>query len=136
MPLVKRIIEPRYLCRGALPDGVASELECVTNSTLAAVIKQLGGLSRHAEDIFGELFMEANSFYLRMNSLQERVDQLAMKVTQLDSTVEEGESTSTQSPRLPLLFHLNIYCWLTLLLIELVSCYALPKAGPMQFNNL
>lgn len=45
MPLVKRIIEPRYLCRGALPDGVASELECVTNSTLAAVIKQLGGLS-------------------------------------------------------------------------------------------
>ncbi|KAG8014929.1 Wiskott-Aldrich syndrome protein family member 3 [Nibea albiflora] len=90
MPLVKRIIEPRYLCRGTLPDGVASELECVTNSTLAAVIKQLGGLSRHAEDIFGELFTEANSFYLRMNSLQERVDLLAVKVTQLDSTVEEG----------------------------------------------
>ncbi|XP_047222079.1 wiskott-Aldrich syndrome protein family member 3-like isoform X2 [Girardinichthys multiradiatus] len=89
MPLVKRIIEPRYLCRGALPDGVASELECVTNSTLAAVIKQLGGLSCHAEDIFGELFMEANIFYLRMNSLQERVDKLAVKVTQLDSTVEE-----------------------------------------------
>ncbi|KAK2817652.1 hypothetical protein Q5P01_025843 [Channa striata] len=89
MPLVKRIIEPRYLCRGTLPDGVASELECVTNSTLAAVIKQLGGLSRHAEDIFGELFTEANSFYLRMNSLQERVDVLAVKVTQLDSTVEE-----------------------------------------------
>ncbi|CAJ1052763.1 wiskott-Aldrich syndrome protein family member 3-like [Xyrichtys novacula] len=89
MPLVKRIIEPRFLCRGTLPDGVASELECVTNSTLAAVIKQLGGLSRHAEDIFGELFSEANSFYLRMSSLQERVDLLAVKVTQLDSTVEE-----------------------------------------------
>ncbi|MED6291943.1 hypothetical protein CHARACLAT_028745 [Characodon lateralis] len=89
MPLVKRIIEPRYLCYRALPDGVASELECVTNSTLAAVIKQLGGLSRHAEDIFGELFMEANIFYLRMNCLQERVDQLTVKVTQLDSTVEE-----------------------------------------------
>ncbi|XP_029696515.1 wiskott-Aldrich syndrome protein family member 3 isoform X1 [Takifugu rubripes] len=89
MPLVKRNIEPRHLCRGALPDGVTSELECVTNSTLAAIIKQLGGLSRHAEDIFGELFNEANSFYLRMSSLQERVDQLAVKVTQLDSTVEE-----------------------------------------------
>uniref|UniRef100_A0A3Q2Q6T3 Wiskott-Aldrich syndrome protein family member n=1 Tax=Fundulus heteroclitus TaxID=8078 RepID=A0A3Q2Q6T3_FUNHE len=84
MPLVKRNIEPRHLCRGALPDGVTSELECVTNSTLAAIIKQLG--SRHAEDIFGELFNEANSFYLRMSSLQERVDQLAVKVTQLDST--------------------------------------------------
>uniref|UniRef100_H3DMP7 Wiskott-Aldrich syndrome protein family member n=1 Tax=Tetraodon nigroviridis TaxID=99883 RepID=H3DMP7_TETNG len=89
MPLVKRNIEPRHLCRGALPDGVTSELECVTNSTLAAIIKQLGGLSRHAEDIFGELFNEANNFYLRMSSLQERVDQLAVKVTQLDSTVEE-----------------------------------------------
>ncbi|KAI4882507.1 hypothetical protein NFI96_018909, partial [Prochilodus magdalenae] len=89
MPLVKRSIEPRHLCRGALPDGVTSELECVTNSTLAAIIKQLGGLSRHAEDIFGELFNEANSFYMRMNSLQEKVDLLAVKVTQLDSTVEE-----------------------------------------------
>ncbi|XP_062420602.1 actin-binding protein WASF3-like isoform X2 [Pungitius pungitius] len=85
MPLVKRLIEPRFLCRGALPDGVISELECVTNSTLAAVIKQLGGL----KDIFTELFTEANTFYLRMSSLQERVDLLAVKVTQLDSTVEE-----------------------------------------------
>ncbi|XP_010211158.1 PREDICTED: wiskott-Aldrich syndrome protein family member 3-like [Tinamus guttatus] len=89
MPLVKRSIEPRHLCRGALPEGVTSELECVTNSTLAAIIKQLGSLSRHAEDIFGELFNEANSFYMRMNSLQERVDLLVIKVTQLDSTVEE-----------------------------------------------
>ncbi|XP_059382832.1 actin-binding protein WASF3-like [Carassius carassius] len=89
MPLVKRTIEPKHLCRGALPDGVTNELECVTNSTLAAIIKQLGGLSRHAEDIFGELFNEANVFYMRMNSLQERVDLLAVKVTQLDSTVEE-----------------------------------------------
>nr|XP_019968651.1 PREDICTED: wiskott-Aldrich syndrome protein family member 3-like [Paralichthys olivaceus] len=99
MPLVKRNIEPRHLCRGALPDGVTSELECVTNSTLAAIIKQLGSLSRHAEDIFGELFNEANSFYLRMSSLQERVDQLAVKVTQLDSTVEEGgfQSSSPSS---------------------------------------
>ncbi|NXD15165.1 WASF3 protein, partial [Nothocercus nigrocapillus] len=89
MPLVKRSIEPRHLCRGALPEGVTSELECVTNSTLAAIIKQLGSLSKHAEDIFGELFNEANSFYMRMNSLQERVDLLVIKVTQLDSTVEE-----------------------------------------------
>ncbi|XP_077015014.1 actin-binding protein WASF3 isoform X2 [Tamandua tetradactyla] len=89
MPLVKRSIEPRHLCRGALPDGVTSELECVTNSTLAAIIRQLSSLSKHAEDIFGELFNEANSFYIRANSLQDRIDRLAVKVTQLDSTVEE-----------------------------------------------
>ncbi|XP_004715461.1 wiskott-Aldrich syndrome protein family member 3 isoform X1 [Echinops telfairi] len=89
MPLVKRSIEPRHLCRGALPEGVPSELECVTNSTLAAIIRQLSSLSKHAEDIFGELFSEANSFYVRANSLQDRIDRLAVKVTQLDSTVEE-----------------------------------------------
>ncbi|XP_077197867.1 actin-binding protein WASF3 isoform X1 [Paroedura picta] len=89
MPLVKRNIEPRHLCRGALPDGITSELECVTNSTLAAIIRQLSSLSKHAEDIFGELFNEANNFYVRANSLQDRIDRLAVKVTQLDSTVEE-----------------------------------------------
>ncbi|XP_030056189.1 actin-binding protein WASF3 isoform X2 [Microcaecilia unicolor] len=89
MPLVKRNIEPRHLSRGALPDGITSELECVTNSTLAAIIRQLSSLSKHAEDIFGELFNEANNFYIRANSLQDRIDRLAVKVTQLDSTVEE-----------------------------------------------
>ncbi|XP_037656228.1 wiskott-Aldrich syndrome protein family member 3 isoform X1 [Choloepus didactylus] len=89
MPLVKRSIEPRHLCRGALPEGITSELECVTNSTLAAIIRQLSSLSKHAEDIFGELFNEANNFYIRANSLQDRIDRLAVKVTQLDSTVEE-----------------------------------------------
>lgn len=49
-------------------------------------------LGKHAEDIFGELFNEANTFYLRANSLQDRIDRLAVKVTQLDSTVEEGGS--------------------------------------------
>ncbi|XP_042317009.1 wiskott-Aldrich syndrome protein family member 3 [Sceloporus undulatus] len=89
MPLVKRNIEPRHLCRGALPEGITSELECVTNGTLAAIIRQLSSLSKHAEDIFGELFNEANNFYIRANSLQDRIDRLAVKVTQLDSTVEE-----------------------------------------------
>ncbi|ETE71538.1 Wiskott-Aldrich syndrome protein family member 3, partial [Ophiophagus hannah] len=89
MPLIKRNIEPRHLCQGALPEGITSELECVTNSTLAAIIRQLSSLSKHAEDIFGELFNEANNFYIRANSLQDRIDRLSVKVTQLDSTVEE-----------------------------------------------
>ncbi|XP_078258531.1 wiskott-Aldrich syndrome protein family member 3b isoform X1 [Rhinoraja longicauda] len=89
MPLVKRNIEPRLLCHGALPEGINSELECVTNNTLAAIIRQLSSLSKHAEDIFGELFNEANNFHIRASSLQDRIDRLAVKVTQLDSTVEE-----------------------------------------------
>ncbi|KAG7484329.1 hypothetical protein MATL_G00048100 [Megalops atlanticus] len=89
MPLVKRNIEPRHLCRGPLPEGIGSELDCVTNNNLSAIIRQLSSLSKHAEDIFGELFNEANTFHLRAISLQDRIDRLAIKVTQLDSTVEE-----------------------------------------------
>uniref|UniRef100_A0A4W6CSE3 Wiskott-Aldrich syndrome protein family member n=1 Tax=Lates calcarifer TaxID=8187 RepID=A0A4W6CSE3_LATCA len=89
MPLVKRNIEPRHLCHAAVPDGIGNELECVTNNTLSAIIRQLSSLSKHAENVFGELFNEANTFYVRANSLQDRIDRLAIKVTQLDSSVEE-----------------------------------------------
>lgn len=89
MPLVTRNIEPRHLCRQPLPKNVLSELECVTNTTLSNVIRQLGSLSRYAEDIFGELFQEAGNFASRVNSLGERIDRLQVKVTQLDPKVED-----------------------------------------------
>ncbi|OWK12593.1 WASF2 [Cervus elaphus hippelaphus] len=88
MPLVTRNIEPRHLCRQRLP-SVRSELECMTNITLANVIRQLGSLSKYAEDIFGELFTQANTFASRVSSLAERVDRLQVKVTQLDPKEEE-----------------------------------------------
>ncbi|KAJ6663386.1 hypothetical protein lerEdw1_009465 [Lerista edwardsae] len=88
MPLVTRNIEPRHLCRQTLP-SVRNELECVTNITLANVIRQLGSLSKFAEDIFGELFTQANTFAFRVTSLAERVDRLQVKVTQLDPKEEE-----------------------------------------------
>lgn len=46
MPLVKRNIEPKHLCRGALPETISNELECVTNNTLSAIIRQLSSLSK------------------------------------------------------------------------------------------
>lgn len=52
---------------------------------------------KHAENVFGELFNEANTFYGRANSLQDRIDRLAVKVTQLDSSVEEGQFTGKPS---------------------------------------
>ncbi|XP_030055058.1 actin-binding protein WASF1 [Microcaecilia unicolor] len=89
MPLVKRNIDPRHLCHTALPRGIKNELECVTNISLANIIRQLSSLSKYAEDIFGELFNEAHSFSFRVNSLQERVDRLSVSVTQLDPKEEE-----------------------------------------------
>ncbi|XP_064473096.1 actin-binding protein WASF3-like isoform X2 [Ornithodoros turicata] len=97
MPLLQRIIEPVHVCRGALPLDprgalavvVPSELECVTNGTLANVVRQLSSLSKHADDLFGVLLRDAAQLVARTGALQARVDRLAVKVTQLDSTVEE-----------------------------------------------
>ncbi|CAH1993702.1 unnamed protein product [Acanthoscelides obtectus] len=91
MPLPKRVIEPVYVTRGTLPEDypLPSELEGVTNGSLANTVRQLSSLSRHAEDMFGELARDAQQLYDRSNSLQARIDRLAIKVTQLDSNVEE-----------------------------------------------
>lgn len=53
-------------------------------------IFQLSSLSRHAEDLFGEMIAESTSILNRTVSLQGRVDKLSVKVKNLDSNVEEG----------------------------------------------
>jgi len=92
MPLPKRVVEPVHVARGTIPEDfpLPSELEAATNGTLANTVRQLSSLSRHAEDLFGELTREAHGLAARANSLQTRIDRLAVKVTQLDSNVEEG----------------------------------------------
>ena len=91
MPVIKRSIEPAELSRTKIDQRIHNELECVTNNTLANVIRQLSSLSKHADDMFAELVRDANNIFGRTMSLQERVNKLNVKVTQLDSTVEEGE---------------------------------------------
>lgn len=92
MPLPKRSIEPVHVARSMyVREGLSEsiELETVTNTTLTNIIRQLSSLSKHSEDLFGELAREAGNLGDRANSLQVRIDRLAIKVTQLDSTVEE-----------------------------------------------
>ncbi|XP_051927921.1 wiskott-Aldrich syndrome protein family member 2 [Hippocampus zosterae] len=89
MPLVTRNIEPRYVCRQPIPKSIRSELECVSNNSLAAVIRQLGCLSKEAEDVFRGLMKEARDFSVRLEALGDRVESLQLKVTQLDPKEEE-----------------------------------------------
>uniref|UniRef100_A0AAZ3QT08 Wiskott-Aldrich syndrome protein family member n=1 Tax=Oncorhynchus tshawytscha TaxID=74940 RepID=A0AAZ3QT08_ONCTS len=105
MPLVTRNIEPRYVCRQTIPNTIRSELECVTNISLANIIRQLGSLSKYAEDVFGELFVQAGVFAVRVNTLGERVDRLQVKVTQLDPKEEE---VSLQAITQKKAFHSNL----------------------------
>ncbi|KAK9737438.1 hypothetical protein QE152_g10728 [Popillia japonica] len=107
MPLPKRVVAPVHVSRGTLPEDfpLPSELEAVTNGTLANTVRQLSSLSRHAEDLFGELARDAQQIYDRSNSLQARIDRLAIKVTQLDST---GEEVSLQDIHMRKAFKSNI----------------------------
>jgi len=89
MPLPERVIVPVAVCRGTLQLPVPDELEGVTNGSLANITRQLSTLSRHAEEMFGNLFREAEILAVRGSSLQARIDKIAVKVTQLDSNVEE-----------------------------------------------
>lgn len=48
-------------------------------------------VGKYAEDVFGELFVQAGAFAIRVNTLGERVDRLQVKVTQLDPKEEESK---------------------------------------------
>ena len=80
MPLPERLIVPVAVCRGTLQLPVPDELEGVTNGSLANITRQLSTLSRHAEEMFGNLFTEAEMLAVRGSSLQARIDKIAVKV--------------------------------------------------------
>lgn len=95
MPLVKRTVEPIYIGRAPLDKQVKNELEGVVVNSLAGVIKQLSSISKHAENLFGDLINEANSIYQRSTALNNRVEVLYQKTSRLDSAArEEGKIPS------------------------------------------
>ncbi len=92
MPLVKRLVEPVYIGRSTLDKQVKNELEGVVVNSLAGVIKQLSSISKHAENLFGDLVDEANNIFQRSTALTHRVQVLYDKTSRLDSGAkEDGE---------------------------------------------
>lgn len=114
MPLQQRVIEPVNVSRSTLPlppgdikpikkniaaftgQGLAAsvaasanvnivnELECVTNGTLANLIRQLASLSKQAEELLTGVFNDSSKILNRTIQLQQRMDALASKVDSLD----------------------------------------------------
>lgn len=114
MPLQQRVIEPVNVSRSTLPlppgdikpliksiaiatgQGLAAnaaaaaninivnELECVTNGTLANLIRQLSSLSRQAEELLTGVFDDASKLLTRTVGLQRRMEALAVKAEALD----------------------------------------------------
>ena len=91
MPFIQRIVDPTHVSRVEVHKSISNELECVTNHSLANVIRQLSSLSKHAEDMFSELYRDTTMFFKRANDLNSRVEHLRVKVTQLNPTEEVGK---------------------------------------------
>ncbi|KAI2809502.1 Wiskott-Aldrich syndrome protein member 1, partial [Blomia tropicalis] len=105
MPLEQRVIAPIYVSRGCfdlnhglnhqiIASNVPNELECVTNGTLANIIRQLSSLSRYAEDLFGSLLDETATLVSRSVGLKTRLDALGDRVENLDASNDPGSLLS------------------------------------------
>jgi hypothetical protein len=90
MPFTKHIIEPMNISQCPLPkEPEPNELECLSNLTLANVIRQLSSLGQHACRIFDDLFADANRINNRSQILHQRIENLKIKCSQLDIQNEE-----------------------------------------------
>ena len=89
MPFTKHIIEPINIAQCPIPTGEPNELECLSNLTLANVIRQLSSLGQHAGRLFDELVQDAVKCQNRLQLLDARMHSLKTKCTQLDIQNEE-----------------------------------------------
>jgi hypothetical protein len=93
MPLIKRLVEPVDISRSIVAPHITNELECVANNTFAHIVRQLGSLSAHADDLFAELQREATGVLCRVAQLNERVDRVKGRIVKLNPIVEEGRAS-------------------------------------------
>lgn len=114
MPFQQRVIEPVNVTRSTLPlppgdikpliksiaantgQGLAAnaaaaaninivnELECVTNGTLANIIRQLSSLSRQAEELLTAVHEDASELLTRTVNLKQRMNNLSVRVASLN----------------------------------------------------
>lgn len=99
MPFTKHIIEPNNISQCPLPAGEPNELECLSNLTLANVIRQLSSLGLHAGRIFNELTQEAVKVNHRSQVLNQRIESLKQKCSQLDIQTEEVSLADYQTKK-------------------------------------
>lgn len=91
MPLTTRSISPTDLSLHRLSANVQrDEFQCVSNGTLANLIRQLSSLSRNAEQIFREIHRETLKIDHKTNTLLLRVDRLIEKISQSELLTENG----------------------------------------------
>jgi hypothetical protein len=91
MPFTKHVIEPINIAQCPIPNNERNELECLSNLTLANIIRQLSSLGGHADRVFSELIQDAVNIGRRSKTVNDRIENLRVKITQLDIQSEEGK---------------------------------------------
>ncbi len=99
MPFTKHNIEPVNISQCPIPSGESNELECLSNLTLANVIRQLSSLGQHACRIFDELTVDAVKLNNRSALLNQRIENLKVKCQNLDIQNEEVSLNDFQSKK-------------------------------------
>lgn len=92
MPLLQRQILPRYLGRQQLDESVRTDLQATFVNSLSGVMRQLGSLSKHAEDLLSQVFGEIQKVKRKADSLNSRIERAAQRLSQLNPLEEQGET--------------------------------------------
>ena len=93
MPLLQRQIEPRYLGRQELDEAVRNDLGAAFVNSLAGVIRQLGSLSKQAEDLLSQIIGEIEKVSRKADSLHVRIEDASHRVSRLNPKDEQGEAS-------------------------------------------
>lgn len=95
MPLLQRQIKPRYLGRQELAEAVRTDLQAAFVNSLGGVIRQLGSLSKHAEDLLSQIIGEIQKVSQKADVLSSRMEGAANRVSRLNALEEQGETFHT-----------------------------------------
>lgn len=93
MPFTKHVIQPINIAQCPIPNSERNELECLSNLTLANIIRQLSSLGEHADRVFSELIQDAVNIGMRTKVVTEKIDNLRLKLSHLDIQTEEGKAS-------------------------------------------
>ena len=91
MPFTKHVIQPINIAQCPIPNTERNELECLSNLTLANIIRQLSSLGEHADRVFSELMFDTVNIGIRTKTVTDKIENLRLKISHLDIQTEEGE---------------------------------------------
>lgn len=89
MPFNLLKVEPEHVSRCKINSKEPDELEALSNSTLANLIRQISSLGENASKIFDELTKDIVKINNRSQALNQRIQRLADNCNKLDTKNEK-----------------------------------------------